>query len=130
VCYEVIFPGKVTPKNGSRPQWLLNLTNDAWYGNSAGPYQHVQIAQMRAIEEGLPMVRVACTGISAIYDAVGRPIKMLPLETQGVIDSALPKPLNESTPYSHRKDVMLLSLALLLSIISFLSRRWILHPSH
>jgi apolipoprotein N-acyltransferase len=123
VCYEVIFPGKVTPKSGSRPQWLLNLTNDAWYGNSPGPYQHVQIAQMRAIEEGLPMVRVACTGISGIYDALGRPLKRLPLETKGVIDSLLPKPLDQPPPYSRWKDAMLLGLAFLLGAFSFLSRR-------
>ncbi|MBN9564983.1 MAG: apolipoprotein N-acyltransferase [Alphaproteobacteria bacterium] len=130
VCYEVIFPGKVTPKNSHRSQWLLNLTNDAWYGNSAGPYQHVQIAQMRAVEEGMPMVRVAFTGISAIFDAVGRPIKMLPLETKGVIDSPLPKPLDESTPYSQRKDVTLFGLALFLLALSLLSKWWIQQLCH
>ena len=70
VCYEVIFPGAVTAQQ--RPAWLLNVTNDAWYGNSAGPYQHFAMARVRAVEEGVPLVRAANTGISGIVDAYGR----------------------------------------------------------
>jgi apolipoprotein N-acyltransferase len=90
VCYEVIFPGAAVP-DGERPGWLLNLTNDAWFGISAGPYQHFQQARVRAIEEGLPLIRAANSGISAVVDPVGRIVASLPLGRDGLLDSALPK---------------------------------------
>jgi apolipoprotein N-acyltransferase len=90
ICYEVIFPGEVTPK-GRRPGWIVNVTNDGWFGISSGPYQHFQQARVRAIEEGLPLARAANTGISAVIDPVGRIINALPLGTEGVIDSPLPQ---------------------------------------
>ncbi len=90
VCYEIIFPGAIVPA-GERPAWLLNVTNDAWFGISTGPYQHFQQARLRAIEEGLPLVRAANNGISAVVDPVGRIIRELPLGTEGVIDSGLPR---------------------------------------
>ena len=105
ICYEIIFPHDVVPP-GERADWLLNLTNDAWFGMSAGPHQHFQQARVRAIEEGLPLVRAANTGISAVVDPVGRIIQALPLGMEGVLDSLLPQPL-PPTLYSRVGDVPL-----------------------
>ena len=90
ICYEIIFPGEAMP-SGERPGWLVNLTNDGWFGISTGPYQHLQQARVRAIEQGLPLVRAANTGISAVVDPVGRIVESLPLGAEGVIDAPLPR---------------------------------------
>jgi apolipoprotein N-acyltransferase len=97
ICYEIIFPDAVTDA-GSRPGWLLNLTNDAWFGTSAGPHQHFHQAELRAVEQGLPVVRAANTGISAIIDPYGRAVATLGLEQEGVVDGLLPRAL-QPTPY-------------------------------
>lgn len=99
ICYEVIFPGQVAEKNNS-PQWLLNITNDAWFGLSSGPYQHFAAARLRAVEEGLPLVRVANTGISGIVDSYGRVVRRLGLGQEGVIDGPLPVENNYNSPFS------------------------------
>jgi len=104
VCYEAIFPGEAVPE-GERPGWLLNLTNDAWFGISTGPYQHFQQARVRAIEEGLPLIRAANSGISAVIDPVGRIIASLPLGQDGLLDSALPKPAR-ITIYARTGDLI------------------------
>jgi apolipoprotein N-acyltransferase len=104
VCYEVIFPGAVTPP-GERPDWLLNITNDAWYGEWAGPRQHLAISRFRSIEEGLPMLRAAGTGISAIIDAHGRVVSELGLGHRGVVDGPLPAPI-DPTLYARFGDNM------------------------
>jgi apolipoprotein N-acyltransferase len=92
ICYEIIFPGQIAPP-GERPGWMVNVTNDGWFGISTGPYQHFQQARVRAIEEGLPLVRAANTGISAVVDPLGRIIDSLPLGSEGVIDAPLPRPI-------------------------------------
>ncbi len=98
ICYEVVFPNEII-EPGVRPQWLLNLTNDAWYGVSTGPYQHFVQSRIRAIEQGLPMVRVANTGISGVIDPYGRIKQSLPLASKGVLDAALPRAI-EKTIYA------------------------------
>lgn len=120
VCYEVIFPGRVTDPQ-ARPSWLLNVTNDGWYGRSAGPYQHLQIARVRAVEEGLPLVRAANTGISAVVDPYGRILHALPLERTGVIDSPLPERLPGPTVYARYGDALFFGL---LGLLALAARLW------
>jgi apolipoprotein N-acyltransferase len=112
ICYEVIFPGAVVAPAGERPQWMLNVTNDAWYGATPGPYQHLAEARVRAVEEGLPLVRAANSGISAIVDAHGRILASLGLEQIGVVDGGLPVALLP-TPYARFGDWIFLGLLLL-----------------
>ena len=89
ICYEGIFAEEIIT-GSSRPRLLLLITNDGWFGQAAGPYQHLAQARLRAIEQGLPMVRVGNTGISAMIDAQGRVLASLPLGVEGVLDAALP----------------------------------------
>jgi len=105
ICYEVIFPGEAVPA-GERPGWLLNLTNDAWFGISPGPHQHLQQARVLAIEEGLPLVRAANSGISAVIDPLGRVVHSLPLGSSGTLDSGLPRPI-AATIYARIGDLWL-----------------------
>jgi apolipoprotein N-acyltransferase len=109
ICYEVIFPGAVTDP-ARRPSWLLNVTNDAWYGFSSGPFQHFAIARVRAIEEGLPLVRSANNGISGVIDAYGRVVRRLGLDDVGVVDSGLPVSLSTPPLYARLGDWMLVIL--------------------
>lgn len=90
ICYEAIFPGEVIDRN-DRPHFLLNITNDGWYGKTAGPYQHFAIVKLRAIEEGIPLIRVANTGISGVVDAYGRVTAKLMVGKSGFIDADLPQ---------------------------------------
>jgi len=104
ICYEIIFPGAAAPP-GERAGWMLNLTNDGWFGISPGPYQHLQQARLRAIEEGLPVVRAANTGISAVIDPLGRIVRSLPLGTEGLLDAPLPRPIVTVPPYARMGDI-------------------------
>ena len=108
ICYEVIFPGEAMP-DGPRPGFILNLTNDGWFGQTSGPHQHFAQARLRAIEEGLPLVRVANTGISAVTDGHGRVRGLLPLGEEGVLDASLPVALT-ATPYARFGDLLILPL--------------------
>ena len=103
ICYEAIFPGDVAERD-DRPGWIVNLTNDGWFGISTGPYQHLQQARLRAIEQGLPLVRAANTGISAIIDPLGRIVAKLDLGVEGVLDSPLPSAI-ASTIYTRLGDI-------------------------
>jgi apolipoprotein N-acyltransferase len=103
ICYEAIFPGDVAERD-DRPGWIVNLTNDGWFGISTGPYQHLQQARLRAIEQGLPVVRAANTGISAVIDPLGRIVARLDLGLEGVLDSTLPSAI-ASTIYTRVGDI-------------------------
>ena len=117
ICYEVIFPGQVLPK-GERPGLMLNVTNDAWYGITTGPYQHLMISRFRAIEEGLPMLRAASTGISAIIDAKGRLLQSLDLGTQGIIDGQLPARLEQGTLFGKFGNTIVIALVLVVFMLA------------
>lgn len=116
ICYEIIFPGAVVPK-GERPGWLLNVTNDAWFGISTGPYQHFQQARVRAIEEGLPLVRAANNGISAVVDPLGRIVAQLPLGAEGVVDSGLPRAITPTIYARFGDSLAIMMIAAFLIIV-------------
>ena len=111
ICYEVVFPHAIVDED-DRPAWILNVTNDAWYGQSSGPYQHFAIARTRAVEEGLPLVRVANNGVSGVVDAQGRVVARIDLNTVGYADLPLPAAA-KVTLYARGGDWMLLGLLII-----------------
>lgn len=117
ICYEIIFPGQVVDQL-NRPDWLLNITNDAWYGNSSGPRQHLLQTRVRAIEEGLPIVRSAGTGISALIDPYGRVLHKIALNKKGVIYSELPSKITATTYYSRYNDWIFACISVILIIVN------------
>ncbi len=122
ICYEAVFAHDVNAAP-ERPSFLMQVTNDAWFGKAAGPKQHLAQARMRAIEQGLPMARAANTGISAMIDPWGRVTASLALNTEGFVDAPLPKPL-PPTLYSRSGDLPLaLLFALLLAGLAMRRRR-------
>jgi apolipoprotein N-acyltransferase len=119
ICYEAIFPGDVAAR-ADRPGWIVNLTNDGWFGITTGPYQHLQQARMRAVEQGLPVVRAANTGISAVIDPVGRIVARLGLGLEGVLDSGLPSAI-PPTIYARAGDIP--AAVLVIAALIFVIRR-------
>jgi apolipoprotein N-acyltransferase len=116
ICYEAVFPGDITSPD-DRPGWIVNLTNDGWFGISTGPYQHLQQTRMRAVEEGLPVVRAANTGISAVIDPLGRIVAKLDLGIEGLLDAGLPAAI-APTLYARMRDVPALILVALGIIVA------------
>jgi apolipoprotein N-acyltransferase len=120
VCYEAIFPGEITTR-GAEPGLILNLTNDAWFGDTPGPRQHLAQARLRAVEEGLPLVRAANTGISAVIDGYGRIVGVLPLGVDDVLDAALPRALAR-TAYRKAGDLWFAGLMVVFGAAALVSR--------
>jgi len=114
ICYEAIFPGAIVDAR-QRPDWILNVSNDAWYGRSAGPYQHFAMARTRAVEEGLPLVRVANNGITGVVDAEGRVLAHTSLDAIGYADIPLPV-AGGTTPYAYLGDWVFLALLLIVAV--------------
>lgn len=121
ICYEVIFPGAVTERR-MRPQWLVNITDDSWFGSGAGPRQHFDTARMRAIEEGVPLVRVANKGISAIVGPLGRIVARSAPEDIGVLDGDLPQ-AESATLYARFGDLGAAALVIAVLALSLAFRR-------
>jgi apolipoprotein N-acyltransferase len=120
ICYEAVFAHRVN-EAPARPDFLLQVTNDAWFGSYAGPQQHLAQARMRAIEQGLPLLRSANTGISAVIDPFGRTIAQLALNTDGFVDAPVPQPL-PPTLYSKIGDVPV-ALFLAAGFLALFARR-------
>ncbi|WP_243369153.1 apolipoprotein N-acyltransferase [Microvirga solisilvae] len=120
ICYEAIFPGEILPE-GPRPSLILNVTNDGWFGQTTGPYQHFAQARLRSVEEGLPLVRAANTGISAVVDSYGRIVDSLPLGVEGVVDAKLP--VAETAILSSKTRSFSLTAALLICLMALIVRR-------
>ncbi len=121
VCYEIIFPHQILDKN-NRPQWVVNLTNDGWYGDSAGPYQHLVAARLRAVEEGITIARVAGSGISALVSPLGIVLDQIPLHQQDILDIALPIETQFSTTYSRFGNISILLLCVFFRAIPFVQK--------
>lgn len=130
VCYESIFSEEVRISN-SEADLMVNITNDAWYGKSSGPYQHFEISRMRAIENGLPMIRAGNNGISAIIDPVGRVLNKLDLDQVSVIDGLIPLKLLLPTIYSEHglTSLVIWVIAILMwQLVTIVMYFWLFKP--
>ncbi|WP_136685088.1 apolipoprotein N-acyltransferase [Falsirhodobacter xinxiangensis] len=121
ICYEAVFPQDVAAAP-ERPGWLMQVTNDAWFGTLTGPYQHLAQARLRAIEQGLPLLRAANTGVTAVIDAKGRVLDSLPMGEAGKLDTPLPAAL-APTPYARWGEWAALVLILALVPLALGRRR-------
>ncbi|UTW58637.1 apolipoprotein N-acyltransferase [Kordiimonas sp. SCSIO 12603] len=126
ICYEAIFPGRVV-RNDERPEWMLNISNDAWFGLTSGPYQHLALARLRAIEEGMPIVRSTSTGISAVLDSFGRTVGAMGLNKRGVLDLPLPvaleAPAVETIVRVYAVLTLCLGLVIGFAVVSYVGSR-------
>jgi apolipoprotein N-acyltransferase len=125
ICYEAIFPRFVNSAP-ERPDWLLQITNDAWFGVWTGPFQHFDQARLRAVEQGLPLLRVANTGVTAVIDARGRVLERLPFGERGALDTAIPAAL-PPTPYSRWGDLPVFLCLAGLALVALARRRATAH---
>ncbi|MEN3929730.1 apolipoprotein N-acyltransferase [Microvirga sp. W0021] len=123
ICYEAIFPGEILPQSGARPGVIINVTNDAWFGDSPGPYQHFAQARLRSVEEGLSLVRTANSGISGVIDPYGRILKMTRLNHVEVLDSELPLPLEEQTFFNRLGQIPTLIIGIFIFLLGLYYRR-------
>jgi apolipoprotein N-acyltransferase len=122
ICYEAIFPWL---SHGAYPHWILNITNDAWFGISTAPYQHFQMTRMRGVEQGVALIRSAGGGISGAVDAYGRVLSTLPLNSEGVLDTPLPQPAAAPTLYArYGNSVLGVTMVFLIGYI------WWSHTQH
>jgi apolipoprotein N-acyltransferase len=121
ICYEAIFPGAVVSA-GERPGLLINVTNDGWFGNTTGPRQHFHQARVRAVEEGLPLIRAANNGISGVVDPLGRVLVRIDLDERGVIDSGVPM-IGPHTVYSVLGDWVFAFNSLVIGVLASLAAR-------
>ena len=119
ICYEAIFPDEIVPD--ARPDWLLQITNDGWFGSFAGPQQHLVQARFRAIEQGLPLVRAANTGISAVIDSYGLIVVFIPMHNYRAVDAKLPLKI-DPTLYSRWGDAPALFMIVILLVFSAFRR--------
>ena len=119
ICYEAIFPSHVVDSE-IRPAWLLNITNDAWYGDTVGPYQHFSIVRLRSIEQGLPLIRTANTGITGLIDPFGRVVSSINLNEAGFLDIQLPAAINPTiySKYGINIPIIFIITCLVLLIFS------------
>jgi apolipoprotein N-acyltransferase len=121
ICYEVLFPGAVID-DGQRPGAIINVTNDGWFGDTTGPRQHAHQARVRAVEEGLPIVRAANNGISAVFDPYGRITAWIGMNERKAADSVLPAAA-QVTPYGRFRDWIFWAEILVSWLIAFAARR-------
>jgi apolipoprotein N-acyltransferase len=119
ICYEIAFTGQVGNYDNLEPEWILNITNDAWYGYSSGPFQHLQISRIRGIEEGMPVIRASNNGISAVFDEYGRTISRTSLFKEQVIDVKLPQHKKSRTVFSFLGNYPLITGLILFLLFSF-----------
>jgi apolipoprotein N-acyltransferase len=124
ICYEAIFPSAVMAHEPPLAAMLLNITNDAWFGRSSGPYQHFASARMRAVEQGVPLVRAANNGLSAIVDPWGRIVASLGLDAVGFVEGPLPAPLLDRTLYSRIGDLPVHFVAAISLLAGLVRRRF------